>query len=312
MAERRRRRAKRGAAAPRNPMPPRPQRKKSESKAEEKNISGKKSDATHAANPAEAAAKAQELLQAQRESVAMLTLVRERVEEKISESILERLERQGYCYIDDFLGDAAILKKLEEEGSTMLEKGEMQVDVSNLGSGEYIAPITGGKDQYNLCPRAIEFVVATTKHFPTPRSALSLLDTANCISEMRTFDRKAWLASAELLTGGKDVSSSTSAVESAADRPFRRVVEPEASSTDRRRVSLRYYLVPEGWHEAGAGGGLSFQREDEEGIVETVEAARDRLVLWKSDQTQYRSEAWIGGDDQPVHASCIQLHLVKK
>ena len=42
--------------------------------------------------------------------------------------------------------------------------------------------------------------------------------------------------------------------------PFACLVGAEDVATDKRRVSLRYYLVPKDWDSSGDGGGIEFQR----------------------------------------------------
>ena len=213
--------------------------------------------------------------------------------------------------------------------------------------------LQGGNEQYQICPRSIEFVVSTTKHFPTILSGIQL-DKSNCISFMRTFDRKAWQASIDLLTkatnsGGssdddnkqndavaddaaatpeKDSNSVDDVNENTVltannnnHRPFRFVKEIEE---DKRLLSIRYYLVLDNWKNMeGAGGNLTFQQprgDSTTTTITTVQAKRDRLVLWKSDTTLYRTEPWwVNNNSQetmkndtniPNTASCIELHLL--
>jgi len=308
MADMRRKRAKRLAGGARNSttsdVVPRPKRPVFVGD----NIQNAQHHDGHGAvaNPKpEATSKAKKLLQAQQDSVAMLTLVRERVEEKISPVLMELYEKQGYCHVDDFLENDDILSQLVREGEMLLEKGEMQADVSNLGSGEYFCSLKGGQEQYSICPRSIEFVVSTTKHFPLPTSSLPL-DSGNCMAEMRTFDRKALQASIALLSGDEKEMATP-------ERPFRG--SNENPKDENRRVSLRYYLVPDGWSECG--GDLTFiQPQVRQGAevtpttTTTIHAKRDRLVLWKSSEVMYRPEPWAGSDTLPPKASCIELHLL--
>ena len=89
-------------------------------------------------------------------------------------------------------------------------------------------------------------------------------------------------------------------------QPWRRVVTDPA--TDRRRLSLYYYLVPEEWNAAACGGGLTFLGPDHQET--TIAAQRDRLVIFLSNTTTFRTEPWIGSREMP-HGSCIEMHLVQ-
>lgn len=229
--------------------------------------------------------KAKELLEAQRASVATLTKVKECFEKIPAEDLARALESKGYWYTDNFLADATLIDQLQTEGSELLEK--MKPD--GLGSGEYVVNLQGGQEQYVQAPRSIEWVVSATKHFPSS-DALPVLDSANCMGIMRTFDRKAFLASLNLLTGNEKSSES--------QRPLEPVVTDDS---DLRVLSMRYYLVPSEWQ---FGGSLEFPEEV------TVDACRDRLVIFKSD-LPYRSLTWKGDNDN-LRASCMELHLVKK
>jgi len=244
-------------------------------------------------DPKEAADKAKELLQNQRDSVDMLTLVRTRIEALPSEDITNGLEQDGYFVFDGLMGNEDILSQLESEATRLYEDGALEVDMGNLGSGEYTVAVKGGQEQYVQCPRTVEWVVSSTKHIPETLPDLSL-DPSACMANLRTFDRKAFQASLELLTGSDDVPETT--------KPFSTVVADPYE--DKRRLSLRYYLVPDSWSE-DCGGGLRFEKSG------PVAAKRDRLVIWKSDSSSMRNEMWKGNDDIQL-ASCLELHLVGK
>jgi len=315
---------------------------------EEKESSNKDDKKIYAKDAREAATKAKDLLKAQRESVDMLTFVKERVEAKLAdESIAKDLEGKGFCYIDNFLDDDNIVQQIANEGIALLDKeGQMQADLSNglLGTGEYVCSLQGGQDQYTVSPRSIEWVVSVTKHFgDTVKLTDQDLDTQRCISQMRTFDRRALEAiSSEVLqvagSGSPESdakedtseSSSTSTDGLASSRPFTRMASQEDASTDLRRVSLCYYAVPRGWDEADGGGGLTFATVikpdggyNEEADRVTIAAVRDRLVVWMSG-VPFRSEPWLGGSKRisdgvdmtdeakalPPRASCIELQLL--
>jgi len=287
MAEKRRRRAKQ--LAPRKvELPPanlQGQKTTTETPTE------KESDEKSPSTPSEMT-KAQQLLEAQRQSVAMLTTVKECVQGLNADDIELSLKEKGYWCIDNFLNNPSVLDELQQEGVALLEEGSMVPDVNHLGSGEYVCRLQGGNEQYVISPRIIDCVVSMTKHLPSQLPTLDL-DGANCMATMRTFDRKALQASIQLLTDGEQV-------EELPPRSFGIVASEE---NDQRRLSMRYYLVPSEWTEA-CGGGLTFQDTNE-----SIEAVRDRLVLWRSSTAVYREEAWKGSD-RLTTASCIELHLL--
>ena len=284
------------------------------------------------ANPEAAAEKAQELLKAQRESVNMLTMVKEKIIARLSDGgVRNTLETNGFVIVDSFFGkdeeaSASVLKDLLEEGNTMLEKGGMEVDTKNLGKGEYIVPIEGGGKQYTTCPRMVEIVVSATKNVPeafgesddeetksetkseSPESdkpsVLNLNDSA-CMATLRTFDRKALKASLVLLTGEDDDGVLDAAAE---ETPLAVIADGD---DDKRRLSLHYYIVPDAWDE-NCGGGLEFEGGAKAG------AKLDRLVVFYSDTTKCKAIPWKGSDvdgdssSKLTIGSSIELHLIAK
>jgi len=244
-------------------------------------------------NPTEAAEKARELLKVQRASVDMLSKVKARIEALPSEEIMSALNSRGYYIVDSLLADGDVLAQLETEALRLYEGGELEIDMSNLGSGEYTTAIKGGSEQYVKCPRLVEWTVSTTKHLPERMTELSL-DSSACMATLRTFDRKAFQASLNLLTGSETVTETKN--------PFATVVSDPVG--DKRRISLQYFLVPESW-DPSCGGSISFESGEE------VSAQRDRLVLWKSDSVPIWKEMWKGNDAIPF-ASSIELHLLGK
>jgi hypothetical protein len=244
-------------------------------------------------SPTEGAEKAKELLKAQRASVDMLTKVRTRIEALPSEEIMAALGDHGFFTVDNLLGDENILSQLEAEAIQLYEAGELEIDVANLGSGEYTTVIKGGSEQYAKCPRLVEWTVSTTKHLPEHIMEPSL-DSSACMAILRTFDRKAFQASLSLLAGSEDIPE--------ANKPFATVVSD--LQEDRRRISLQYFIVPEAWNQS-CGGSISWECGD------MTFAKRDRLVIWRSDTTSLRKDMWKGKDDIPL-ASCLELHLLGK
>jgi hypothetical protein len=370
MAEKRRQRAKRLPARPVSSTPRRPesdapnpdQAKGTSQSVSDEPAAAEVKETTASTTPSSSTAasdmddddyadsietKAQQLLRSQRESVAMLTLVRERLEALPAADIQLALEQQGFWYSDSdtdtatdagFLDSQKISRELQQEGVTLYESGAMSVDMDRLAAGEYSCLLAGGADQYATCPRSIELVVSTTKHVnkavlskdeKASASASAVLDDTKCMASMRTFDRQAWKAAQVLLTGkststgiddmDQDGNSSANAGSSNDDdddssvaRPFGRTVTNDIDGQkDRRKISLCYYLVPENWSH---GGDMVFQQKttsDGENTEVHVPAVRDRLVIWKSDTAMHRQEPWKGTDDMPL-ASCIELHLIEK
>lgn len=258
-------------------------------------------DPVRVANPTAAAEKAKELLKAQRESVNMLTLVKDRIDQMLKgdSAVTASLKDRGYAVVDDFLGDVAILAAMEQEGIRMMQDGNMEVDTTAIGTGEYIAALQGGEKQYGLCPRMVELVVSSTKHVPEAFEDMEL-DTSACIATLRTFDRKALKASLALLTGKDDdtvldVTENTSPLQTVA-----------VNAEDQRKLSLYYYVVTPEWSEE-YGGGLLFESGK-------APAKRDRLVVLRSDSTKCKSIPWKGSDASPALAfgNYIELHLVQK
>jgi hypothetical protein len=285
--------------------------------------------------------KAQELLQRQRESVAMLTLVREKVEKLPAHEISDALQRDGFYVHDNLLlghtnskdsqdadanraSSSVVFESMQKEGLALLDTSLSQPDINCLASGEYICNLQGGEEQYKTCPRSIEWVVSVTKHLPEmlnkkksdgsddddPSKSSNKLDTQKCIGLMRTFDRKAEIAARKLLVAADDNDD----VEDLTPRSFGLATE---GATDLKQLSMRYYLVPNGWDDSMHGGGLAFQKGNHgDGNVNSaeivhVDAVCDRLVLWKSHETRYHAKPWLG-DAHHESASCIELHLLRK
>jgi hypothetical protein len=267
----------------------------------------------------------------------MLTLVRERLGALPADEIMAALDDQGYWYTcsnksqlgggGGFLQTANRVDQLQQELRTLYESGSMSVDMDRLAAGEYLETLQGGTDQYAVAPRAIEWVVSTTKHLSkvltkapdnnnNDGAAAVVLDEGLCMAAARTFDRKAKQAAQGLLTGNvtndDNIDNTNDKQDQPVGRPFSTVADTtndtnnkdkDIAQEDQRKISLCYYLVPDNW---SYGGDLTFATTGE-----TVAAVRDRLVIWKSDETAYRQEFWNGIDSAPI-ASCIELHLVEK
>lgn len=245
--------------------------------------------------------KAQKLLATQRRSVAMLTLVKERIDQIPAADLTQALSEQGYYVCDNFLNDDETLEELQAEAVVMLDKGSLTPDMDNLASGEYVGPVQGGEEQYQICPRSIEVIVSTTKHFGALVASSDLdLDDKKCMGCMRTYDRQAFQAAKDLLTADGDEGSPSDDAEHV-EKAFECLVSLEDAS-DQRRLSLRYYLVPSEWRY---GGGTEFETGG------LVPAQRDRLVIWKSAATPVRSQGWEG-DDAHRYGSCLELDLLQK
>jgi hypothetical protein len=323
MAERRKRRSNKSLGGP-NPYADLPSPKLDFSRDED----DKANEPIKVANPEAAAEKAKELLKAQRESVNMLTRVKEQIVDRFADvEFRKTLETDGFAVVDGFFsrdGDdasASILAQLREEGTTMLDDGDMEVDTANLGKGQYVVTIEGGENQYTKCPRMVEIVVSSTKHISETfgesedeentsedagvesgyESSVLDLDASACMATLRTFDRKALKASLVLLAGSDDDSALDGPGKQA---PLAVIADKE---DDKRRLSLHYYIVPSAWNEQ-CGGGLEF-----EGGAR-VDAKEDRIVVFYSDKTKCKAIPWKGSDDSPELAigNSIELHLIEK
>lgn len=86
----------------------------------------------HAKNPSEAADKARQLLQSQRESVNMLTFVRERAELLDTTELMAALDTKGYFCVDNFLDSEDVIDKLEQECQALFDNDQMQADVDRM------------------------------------------------------------------------------------------------------------------------------------------------------------------------------------
>lgn len=245
-------------------------------------------------DPVAAAQRAKELLEAQRKSVDTLTMVRAKIESLPSEEIITSLKERGYFVVDNLLGDDGVVEEMSKEAESLYLEGALEVDVENLGSGEYTVAIQGGTQQYPKCPRIVEWVVSTTKHVPEVLPQLSL-DPSVCMAILRVFDRKAFQASLKLLTGSDQPVDTNTKI-------FTTTVG--GASNDQRRVSLRYYMVSKAW-DSSCGGGISLESGDR------VDAQQDRLVIWKSESCSLRKDVWQGHDDLPI-GPCLEMHLVEK
>ena len=232
---------------------------------------------------------AKQMIAAQRKSLDMLAFVRERVESLPSQVISQSLDTNGFCVLDSFLGNDDVISILQSEGDTLLRENQMETDVRVLGSGEFFATIEGGEEQYPRCPRTIELVVSLTKHVAMLIQGYNL-SPRNCMATIRTFDRKAKVASNVLVTGG-DMTIA---------RPFGIVADDD---TDSRKVTVLYYLVSSEWQNEG---GITFEQENT-----TVSAKRDRLIILRSDTCRHRLEAFLGRDELDT-ATYLELHLVVK
>mmetsp|Transcript_22291 Transcript_22291/g.46973 ORF Transcript_22291/g.46973 Transcript_22291/m.46973 type:complete len:375 (+) Transcript_22291:52-1176(+) len=316
MAERRKRRHSKSLGGP-NPYEGLPSPKLDFSSGEgEKEAAA---DPIKVANPEAAAEKAKELLKAQRDSVNMLTMVKECLTERLSDSeVRSSLENNGFAIVDDFFGRcedkseeaASVLAQLKEEGTRMLEEGGMEVDTTNIGKGQYIVPIAGGEEQYTTCPRMVEIVVSSTKNVPEvfgesddedSKHAVLELDDAASMATLRTFDRKALKASLALLMGNDDDDALEKSEEAT---PLAVIADKD---DDKRKLSLHYYIVPDTWNE-NCGGGLEFEGG------EKVYAKKDRLVIFRSDATKCKAIAWKGSDESPelMTGNTMELHLIEK
>jgi len=248
-----------------------------------------------AASAEEAAlqARAAELIASQRKSVSTLTHIKERVEALPYEAIGRELQAKGYYVMDQFLDQEELVAEMEAEALAMMESDKLERDVSNLESGEFATRITGGEEQYTNLPRAVEYIVSSTRHMPPllegeMGDALghSLDDTASTAT-VRVFDRKARESSLALL--------------SEAPPPREYALVNEGNASDHKKMTVLYFLSD--W--ADQGGGVGF----DDGVV--VSPARDRLVIFRSDACKYRMEPVAAGGSSTNYAYIVNQLLRK-
>ncbi|CAB9508914.1 expressed unknown protein [Seminavis robusta] len=261
--------------------------------------------------------KARELVETQRESVNMLTHVTEQLE--ASSSRLEELSSQeeGYVVLDNLL-DESVVQQLQDESMALYEQNEMTADVSQLGTGEFITAIQGGAEQYPKCPRTIEWVVAVTGKLAALcnsqlQDAVELEDRACSRAVARLFDRSSLQASLHLLMGQDSPEAVQHAIQNLKPASLQTVIErDQEDEEDFRKISVCYFLTDPTWNEA-CGGHLTFATGSttEDATTTTIEALRNRLVIWRSDTTRVRREPFRGSEILTT-ASTIELHLVQK
>ena len=230
---------------------------------------------------------AQQMVEAQRRSIDMLSFIRQRVESLQMPIILESLLNDGYAVVDDFLASEDVTSKLTAEGVALFKQNMMETDLTMVGSGEYVVAIKGGDEQYAVCPRTIEAVVSITKHLSSSLTDFKL-DSSNCMAYMRVYDARSRLASLSLLKG-----------EALDLQPFGIVANED---NDRRRLTLLYYpMVTE-----TPGGGITIERGNR-----LLSAKPDRVILLLSDSCRHRPE-YFQRTDGTEHVCCLELNLLKK
>lgn len=276
-------------------------------------------------------ADAKAIIDTQRKSVDVLTQVRTQVDALSQQSILQALSSPSFPHyyhtvIDNFLGDD-LCDEMSNEGRSMLDGMELDIEGGGICSGEYVAAIVGGKEQYVDCPRCVEYVVSLTRHLPlkladgdgekedgvtggSDSSSLGFrLDGGASMASIRTFDRSARLSALKLLFP----DSSSSDIEA---RPFNYIVDGKIQD-DRRKVTALYFMVPDGWN-AQCGGGVRIKTvaNDNEGSTDDsdnevlIEAKNDRLLIFRSDLCLHSMEGWVGGDGLEV-GSHLETHFIQ-
>jgi hypothetical protein len=189
-----------------------------------------------------------------------------------------------------------LLTEMFGEGIDMLSNDNLERDITRLGEGEFVSLITGG-DKYVDCPRLTEYVVCMTRHLPP--LLMDELDTplSNTASmgSIRMYDRKTKLGTAELLVDEQS--------EDEIERPFGVVCE---NNDDGRRVTAHLFISSKSWDPIQHGGGITPES------VQTIGAARDRLVLLRSDTCFHRLDSWKGSEEDDLkQAGCVTVHFVK-
>lgn len=187
-----------------------------------------------------------------------------------------------------------LLHEMLGEGIEMLSNDKLERDITRLGEGEFLSLITGG-DKYIDCPRLTEYVVCMTRHLPPLLNKLdTALSDAASMGSIRMYDRKTKLGTSELLSDNSD--------DDAAEQSFGVVCE---NDEDSRKVTAMLFISSKNW-DSTCGGGITFE------TGESIDAVRDRLVLFRSDTCSYHLDAWIGKDKEGLqHAACVTVHFVR-
>lgn len=252
---------------------------------------------------AEVQQQASALIEAQRQSVNTLNLVKGGIDQLSKEDLSNALSSDNYyTIIDNFLSDSTLVQALADEGRSLLK--DKHLSILQVGSGEFGAPLTGG-DKYAQSPRSVEWVVGMTKNFPPMVKELNLVDSAS-IGSVMAFDRQAKLKSLELLYGSSgNADGDTGTI----DRPFE--YANGGDDTDSRKVTAIYFTTEEGW-EKGFGGGITVRPSEEKEDDVEIEVKRDRLVLLRSDKCLHRRNEWRGKEDMDhIHGGCLVTHFIK-
>ena len=255
-------------------------------------------------------ARAAKLVETQRKSIDTLTFVGERIGAIPNYSDLVTPSSDSVLMVDNFLGNANLVQDMAKECDTMFQNGKLTF----ASVGEYTAQVRGGKDQYNDCPRCVEFVVSLTKNMPTylneaaDENEWTQIDSSASMASVVVFDRKARSAFNGLVqeTSSEEDNDDGIKEEEGEKKSFQLI--NGGLDTDARKVTAIYFLTPPTWDTSDTkGGGLTLQNS------QTIPALNDRLLLFRSDLCYHRMEEWIGldDDDTTTVASYLVVHLVK-
>lgn len=266
----------------------------------------------------EVQSKATSLINTQRRSVEVLTYVKEKIQALETDKVVESLLSSGGLdkIFHNILGDE-LSTEMRMEALSMLENDKMELDLAaGLGSGEFAVAIKGGEEQYADVPRITEFVVSLTRHLTAMLNQSGsldfVLDESASMASLRTFNRMARLSSFALLSG-KDVNEITNEdMKSENRRPFQLVTDNKTGDDDEvdyRKVTIIYFLSPDGWNK-DCGGGISIKYDNEKELY--IDAVNDRLMILSSDRCLHRIEEWLGDNEGRDSASMLTIHLVAK
>lgn len=265
---------------------------------------------------------AEQLIQAQRESIAMLELVQTQVEKLQYSEVVEHLmdENKGFYVIDDFLNDGSktamnnIDVMRNEATSIHKDKSKLQLTPSadlGVACGEFSGALKGGAE-YADSPRCTEFIVSLTKYMPPkineyfslPNEEFDFsLDASASMSSLKTFDRKSQRSALRLMFGlDSEEAVDESLDKSGKSRPF--LLANEGNDEDARKITCVYFLVSSSW-DSECGGGVAFENGET-----IVTAQKDRLVIFQSDKVMHKELPMFGSPEND-YASLITTHLVK-
>lgn len=271
--------------------------------------------------------KASSMVQAQKKSVEMLTFIRETVEDTSTipyEKIKAALEKPPYYYVHDsfFQGSDSteekaqgLIQDLKLEAESLYK--ENRLSLTEVGSGEFGSPLTGGEN-YQFSPRCVEYVVSMTKHLPAllggsiddsndddNEEKLGGLDDSASMGSIVYFDRASKQASFSFLSDEEKEKEKNRAFDFVNGKDIK----------DIRKVTALYFMTDPKWSSDefdNLGGGITI-RNKESGEDVFVAPKRDRLLFMRSDLTLHSRNIWNGSEEEGLgNGAYLMTHFIQK